>query len=185
MSHFIIRTNKLTCSTASKMSRNNGIVVMRFRTADNRVFYFIYYADSSDVEIVFTEAEFRRMTHRRLTSDLAVAKRKAIDMSFEMWCEYLAVCDVNFVNGVFNPNLYWHANPAYNMSATREEFEPLLSDLLDERPREFVDSDSDSDHEQLREDVRRFVDESDIRHRLQQEVNLLIGKLMLLGHSLV
>lgn len=115
------------------MSRNNAIVIMRFRTTDNRVFYFVYYADSVDMEHVFTEAEFFNMTHRRLTGDINIVKQKAITLSEENWCEYLAVSDVEFIDGVYTCSPYWNSNPAYGSDPEeQEDFDEVLADLLGE-----------------------------------------------------
>ena len=39
-----------------------GVIIMNFRTLDNRLFYFVYYAESVDMDLVFTDKEFRQMT---------------------------------------------------------------------------------------------------------------------------
>jgi hypothetical protein len=128
------------------MSRNNAIVIMRFRTADNRVFYFVYYADSVDEEIVFTKAEFFRITHRCLIGNVKIAKKKVIRMSKQYWCEYLAVSEVTFVDGVYTCAPYWHSNPAYGYDPEeQEDFDEVLADLLGERPVVHYEEDSDDD----------------------------------------
>lgn len=129
------------------MSRNNGIVIMHFRTADNRVFYFVYYADSINEDIVLTEAEFFSMTEPHLTENVEIAKQKAIRMSKDLSCEFLAVSEVTFDDGVYTCSSYWYSNPAYECDPEKkQDFDEVLAVLLGER--EFVYY-GDSDDEVL------------------------------------